>query len=184
MAPPASIPVEFRTNETADANENSPTGSVILTQKQEMHRQGAAWSEEEADGDERRMVIKRVEPGSYSVDIRPSPGWYVESALYGSVDLLTEDLTVPEGGTTEAIEVTLRNDGAKVSGNVRGRGAASASGMVLLVSSRAPRLVKETRIVNGAFDDQATSRRVHTARSQSIRRTILNTKIRKRCAIT
>ena len=151
VASAASIPVEFRTNETADSNENIPTGSVILTQKQEMNRQGARWSEEEADGDERRMVIKRVEPGSYSVDIRPSPGWYVESALYGSVDLLTEDLTVLEGGTTEAIEVTLRNDGAKVSGNVRGKGAASASGMVLLVSSRAPRFVKETRIANGAF---------------------------------
>ncbi len=151
VASAALIPVEFRTNETADSNENIPTGSVILTQKQEMNRQGARWSEQEADGDERRMVIKRVEPGSYSVDIRPSPGWYVESALYGSVDLLTEDLTVPEGGTTEAIEVTLRNDGAKVSGNVRGKGVAPASGMVLLVSSRAPRLVKETRITNGAF---------------------------------
>jgi hypothetical protein len=151
VTPAPSIPVEFRTNETANSNENIPTGSVILTQKQEMNRQGARWSEQEADGDERRMVIKRVESGSYSVDIRPSPGWYVESALYGSVDLLTEDLTVPEGGTTEAIEVTLRNDGAKVSGNIRGRGAASTSGMVLLVSSRAPRLVKETRITNGAF---------------------------------
>jgi Carboxypeptidase regulatory-like domain len=151
VASAASIPVEFRTNETADSNENIPTGSVILTQKQEMNRQRARWSEQEADGDERRMVIKRVESGSYSVDIRPSPGWYVESALCGSVDLLTEDLTVPEGGTTEAIEVTLRNDGAKVSGNIRGRGAASASGMVLLVSSRAPRLVKETPITNGTF---------------------------------
>jgi len=151
VAPAASIPVEFRPNETADSNENNPTGSVILTQKQEMDRRGASWSEQEADGDERRMVIKRVEPGSYSVDIRPNPGWYVESALYGSVDLLTEDLTVPEGGTTEAIEITLRNDGARVSGNIRGKGAASTSGMVLLVPSRAPRLVKVAQIRNGTF---------------------------------
>ena len=97
------------------------------------------------------MVIKRVEPGSYSVDIRPSPGWYVESALYGSVDLVTEDLTVPREERRKRSKITLRNDGAKVSGNVRGKGAASASGMVLLVSSRAPRFVKETRIANGAF---------------------------------
>jgi hypothetical protein len=92
-----------------------------------------------------------VEPGLYSVDIRPTSGWYVESALYGSIDLLTEDLTVPEGGATEAIEIALKNDGASVSGTVRGRGATPASGMALLVSSRAPRMVKEAQIVNGAF---------------------------------
>jgi hypothetical protein len=152
VAAMASIPVDFRTNGGADANENSSASAVILTKKQRNGRRGAAWAELEGEGDDKRMVVKRVEPGSYSVDIRPNPGWYVESALYGSVDVLTEDLTVPEGGTTEAIEVTLRNDGARVSGNVRGRGATAASGMVLLVPSRAPRLVKVTRIVNGAFN--------------------------------
>jgi hypothetical protein len=130
---------------------------VILTQTQRNGRRGAAWSELEADGDDKRMVVKGAEPGIYSVDIRPNPGWYVESALYGSVDLLTNDLTVPEGGTMEAIEITLRNDGASASGNVRGRGVAPASGMVLLVPSRAPRLVKVTPIMNGSFtiDDLA-----------------------------
>ena len=158
VSPNVSIPVTFRTNESgADANQNRPVGMVILTQEKRSAHRAAAWSEQEADGDERRMVIKRVESGSYSVDIRPNPGWYVESARYGSVDLLTDDLKVPEGETTEAIEIKLRNDGARVSGNVRGRGAASASGMVLLVPSGAPRLVKVTRIMNGSFtiDDLA-----------------------------
>jgi hypothetical protein len=145
--------VQFRTNEAAaDPNESSPTGSVILTQQQGTDRRGATWSEQEADGDDKRMVVKRVEPGTYSVDIQPNPGWYVESALYGSVDLLTEDLTVPQGGTTEPVEITLRKDGATVSGHVRGKGAAPASGIVLLVASRVPRLVRVTRIVNGTFD--------------------------------
>ena len=152
VAAMASIPVDFRTNGGADANENSPASAVILTKKQRNGRRGAAWAELEGEGDDKRMAVKRVEPGSYSVDIRPNPGWYVESALYGFVDVLTEDLTVPEGGTTEAIEVTLRNDGARLSGNIRGKGAAGASGIVLLVSSRAPRLVRMTRIVNGAFN--------------------------------
>jgi hypothetical protein len=152
VAPLASIPVDFRTNGGADANGDYPTGRVILTRKKGIDRQGNAWSEQEPDGDDKRIVIKRVEPGTYSVDIHSSnSGWYVESALYGSVDLLTEELTVPEGGTTETIEITLRDDGAKVSGNVRATGAAPASGMVLLVSSRAPRLVKVARIVNGSF---------------------------------
>jgi hypothetical protein len=156
VAPTASIPVDFRTNEAGSgANENNPTGRIILMKNQRNGRLGAAWAELEGegdgDGDDKRMVVKNVEPGAYSVDIRPNYGWYVESALYGSVDLLSEDLTVPEGGTTEAIEVTLRNGGASVSGNVRGRGAAPVSGKVLLVSTRAPRLVRVAQIVNGAF---------------------------------
>jgi len=161
VAPTISIPVSFQRNRTndgaADANENNPAGTVILTQKQPSSRRGLAWSEQEADGDKRRIVVKRVEPGIYTVDIPPNPGWYVESARYGSVDLLSEDLTASEGGTTEPIEITLRNDGATASGNVGGRGVAPASGMVLLVPSRAPRLVKVTPIMNGSFtiDDLA-----------------------------
>jgi len=58
---------------------------------------------------------------------------------------------VPEGGTTEAIEITLRNDGASASGNVHASGVAPASGSVLLVPSGAPRLLKVARITNGTF---------------------------------
>jgi hypothetical protein len=152
VAPTTSIPVAFRMNEGgADANENHPAGMVLLTQKQPSARRVTAWSEQEADGDERRLIVKRVEPGAYSVDIHPTSGWYVESARYGSLDLLTEDLIVPEGGTTEAIEITLRNDGASASGNVRGKGSSPANGVVLLVPNHAPRLVNVARITNGTF---------------------------------
>jgi hypothetical protein len=148
----ATIPVDFRTNGSGPhEKENPPTGRVILTKAQQNGRRGTAWSELESDGDEKRMVINGAEPGSYLVDIRPNPGWYVESALYGSVDLLTEELTVSEGGTTEAIEITMRNDGASVSGNVRGKGATPATGLVLMVSSRAPRMVEAAEIMNGTF---------------------------------
>jgi hypothetical protein len=159
VTPTASIAVIFRTNESgAEANENRFLAMVLLTRKQSNLRgHGSEWAQREGDGPETRLVVKRVEPGIYSADIRPNSGWYVESAVYGSVDLLREDLTVPEGGTTDAIEITLRNDGARVSGTVRGKGAASATGLVLLVSSRAPREVKATQVVNGTFtlDDLA-----------------------------
>jgi hypothetical protein len=153
VAPTVSIPVIFRTNESgADANENHFLAAVVLMRKpSSMLHHGNAWSQWEGEGTERRVVVKRVEPGIYSVDIRPNSGWCVESASYGSVDLLTEDLTMPEGGTTEAIEIRMRKDGASVSGTVRGGGATPASGIVLLVSGRAPRIVKEAQIVNGAF---------------------------------
>lgn len=152
VAPTVSIPVVFRTNEgSAGANENNPAGMLLLTKKQLSARRVTAWSEPEADGDERRLVVKRVEPGAYSVDIQPTSGWYVEAARYGSIDLLTEDLIVPEGGTTEAIEITLRNDGASVSGNVRARGSSPANGVVLLVPNHAPRLVNVAPFTSGTF---------------------------------
>ena len=70
VAPVVSIPVDFRANGGADANENNPTGRVMLTQKQEVERRGTAWSEQESDGEENHIVIKGVDPGAYSVDIR------------------------------------------------------------------------------------------------------------------
>ena len=158
VAPTASIPVDFRTSDAgADSHENNPIGTVFLMEKQPSARPRSAWSQSEGDGEQSRAVIKRVEPGIYWVDIRANFGWYVESARYGSVDLLTDELMVPEGGTMEAIEIMLRNDGAKVSGNVRGKGSVPASGVVLLVSSRAPRLVRVAQIVSGTFaiDDLA-----------------------------
>ena len=50
----------------------------MLTKNQRNGRRGAAWAEleGEGDGDDKRMVVKRVEPGSYSVDIRPN-SWVV-----------------------------------------------------------------------------------------------------------
>jgi hypothetical protein len=152
VAATVSIPVVFRTNEGgADANENSPAAMVILKQSQGRARNFGTWSDAESDEDKRRMVVTGVEPGIYSVDLRANPGWYVESARYGVVDLLTEDLTVPEGGTTEGIEIALKNDGASVSGNVHAKGTAPESGRVLMVPSHAPRLVKATRITNGTY---------------------------------
>jgi hypothetical protein len=151
-APTVSIPVTFRTNPgSADANQSSPTGAVFMIQKRVAASGISAWSQPETDGDNERIAVKRVEPGAYSVEIHPNSGWYVESARYGAVDLLAEDLTVPDGGTTEAIEITLRSDGASASGNVRASGVAPASGSVLLVPSGAPRLLKVARITNGTF---------------------------------
>jgi hypothetical protein len=152
VSPMASIPVEFRTSDTrADASEDIPLGRIFLRGKERSGRRGPAWSEQESDTNERKIVVKRVEPGSYAVDVHPNFGYYVESARYGSIDLLTDDLTVPEGGSTETIVVVLRNDGATLNGNVRGAGGAPAVGMVLLVPSRAPRLAQVARVANGAF---------------------------------
>jgi hypothetical protein len=150
VVPIVSIPVMFRrSGASEDGNDRNPAGMLLLTQKQLGDRVS---SRTEENGDRSRLVVKGVEPGTYSVDIWPNGGWYVESARYGSVDLVTDDLTVPDGGTTENIEVTLKNDGATLSGTVRGgSGGTSATGTVLLVPGRAPRRAQVTQIMNGTF---------------------------------
>jgi hypothetical protein len=154
VAPLVSIQVAFRSDMSGEnGNDDKPTGMVTLTRNQARGHGATVWSQPESDEDRRRMVVKGVEPGAYSVDIRTFGPWYVESARSGSIDLVTGDLTVPEGGgATEEIEVTLRNDGASLSGNVHGgSGGTPATGMVLLVPGRAPRLTQVTRITNGTF---------------------------------
>src|SRR5207247_10280608 len=44
--------------------------------------------------------------------------FYVQSANSGSLNLLESDLSVAAGGSPEPIEITLRDDGASLSGNV------------------------------------------------------------------
>jgi hypothetical protein len=153
VAPVVSIPIIFRRNGVGeDGNNRDPAGRVLLTQNHLGVMRRDVWSQLGENEGQRRVVLKGVEPGTYWADIRSNRGWYVESARCGSVDLMIDDLTVPEGGTTEAIEITLRDDGATLSGSVRGgSGETTATGAVLLVPGRAPRLAQVTQVMDGTF---------------------------------
>lgn len=54
--------------------------------------------------------LRGVQPGKYMVRARPTFGGYVQSARSGNVDLLREELIVPEDGTVAPIEVVVRDD--------------------------------------------------------------------------
>jgi hypothetical protein len=62
--------------------------------------------------------IPNVAPGTYRLEINTTGEWWVKSARSGDVDLLSDDLTVPEGGQPESIEVTLRDGAGMVTGTV------------------------------------------------------------------
>jgi hypothetical protein len=64
------------------------------------------------------LVMPKVPAGSYTVEVLASGSWYVRSAQCGGTDLLREPLTVTSGTQIPAIEVTLRNDGATLTGHV------------------------------------------------------------------
>jgi hypothetical protein len=65
-----------------------------------------------------KWVVKNVERGTYIVDVWPSGREYVQSARLGGVDLLREPVTIDS--EQDPIEVTLRDDGAELSGTVEG----------------------------------------------------------------
>jgi hypothetical protein len=60
-----------------------------------------------------------VSDGRYWVQVSPHRG-YVASLTSGGVDLLREMLVVAPGSTSAPIYVTLRDDGAKLSGTIAG----------------------------------------------------------------
>ncbi|MGB7495604.1 MAG: hypothetical protein WBQ61_07725 [Candidatus Acidiferrum sp.] len=67
--------------------------------------------------DGKALVIEDAMPGHYRVDVRSAQG-YAASIESGGVDLLKQPLVVGWGGGTPPIEVTVRNDGATVTGTV------------------------------------------------------------------
>lgn len=88
------------------------------------------------DGGPRR--IEGLIPGTYLVEARPMQQGYVAALQCGSVNLLRDDLTIAPGGAPPPIEVTLRDDGAKLEIAVMGSGE-PAGEMVVVYSEDAPR---------------------------------------------
>lgn len=75
------------------------------------------WSDLQGDRNP-SLTMPEVPPGAYTVEVFASGSWYVRSAQSGATDLLREPLTVTAGAQIQPIEVTLRNDGAMLTGRV------------------------------------------------------------------
>ena len=82
--------------------------------------------------------IQNVKPGTYQAQFMTASPWCVKSAQAGNVDLLSEDLSVTLGAHPPAIEVTLRDGAASISGSVV-QTAPGPPATVLLVQPRSQR---------------------------------------------
>ena len=88
-------------------------------------RSGRAFAATSVEGTgNRTLVIDNVKPGRYGVSA--SGDGYVASIESGGSDLMKQPLVVGMGGGVPPIEVTLRDDGAEVSGTVEGVNAEAA----------------------------------------------------------
>ena len=65
------------------------------------------------------LALEGARPGRYRVVVSPHRG-YAASVSSGGVDLLHEDLVLGQNGTSAPIEITLRDDGATLTGTVTG----------------------------------------------------------------
>ena len=80
------------------------------------------------------LVVENIQPGTYTVRVSPRRG-YVASATVNGLDVLHKPLVVAAGSGVPPLDVTLRDDFAKLSGTVAkaGSGDASANGGYTMV---------------------------------------------------
>lgn len=149
----ANIPVDFVSEKGATGEEESVRmeggipGVIVSLVPTSSLRQAVNWWR----GSE---GIQNVEPGTYSVQIQNMSRLWVKSAKSGSVDLLTDDLTVAEGGKAAPIEITFRSDSGSVSGTVTPANQAWLPTVFLVQPQGKKNFVKAVRAQSGSFDIQ------------------------------
>jgi hypothetical protein len=93
------------------------TVQVVLNPIEDFPFRGGGGVRPGSGGDEDTLVIPNVGPGRYWVRVYGNPG-YAASVVSGGVDLLHGDLVVGLGAAIPAIEITVRDDGAEVTGTI------------------------------------------------------------------
>ena len=98
----------------------------------DVHIDNVEYQAEKANGG---LAFRNLAPGRYSVDMSTTAPWYVRSARIGATDLLREDLVIGSGHRAEPLEIVLRDDGARLKGNILADGQ-SAGGWVLVCADQ------------------------------------------------
>jgi hypothetical protein len=86
------------------------------------------------------LQIPGVPPGVYSVQVTPNGPWYVQSARSGSLNVLTQPLTVEAGSAVQPIEVVLRDDFASLDGSVALGADTTAATLIAIPEGGQPRI--------------------------------------------
>lgn len=133
MAPVMSIPVVVHLQSRSSSsgapasagrwNESRPPLSVGLLPTQPNATESFSTYQHRGPGNF-GLVLQNIEPGTYSVSLTPQQPWYVQSASYGQTNVLYDDVTVA-AAQSYPLEVTLRDDGASLTINVRDLGSAA-----------------------------------------------------------
>ena len=161
LGPMISIPISVRTESRAPAGTGamnysrpSPQGlsspGPPLAARLLASKPGTSDSYATLEGPpgQQSLILRNVEAGRYSVELMPQPPWYVQSAEYSQINLLTDDLTLTDEVPPLTMEVILRNDVATLSGTVIPRSGADVPATVVVISERLPKASPRTGYYN------------------------------------
>jgi hypothetical protein len=126
LAPVPLIPITVRMESRDSSNLNNPRWSQqrppisvrLISTAMLATEAGSNFVQQ---GGQQIMALQNVEPGKYSADVTPWGPWYVQSAQYGTTNLLSDDVTIASG-QSYPIEIVLRDDGATLTGSLKHNG--------------------------------------------------------------
>jgi hypothetical protein len=87
------------------------------------------------------VVLRNILPGHYRVEFGRSGRYYVAAATAGQTDLLRDDLVIGAEGSSEAIEIYVRDDAGALEASVESNGNKFGAA-VFAVSEEFPNLVE------------------------------------------
>jgi hypothetical protein len=103
-------------------------------------------------GQPSELVFQNVPPGKYALAVNPNGNWYVQSARWGDVDALQDDLNVSSGGALPPLEIVLRDDGGSLSGTIQSDGSESWCQVIVVPDRNHSQIKTETLGSGTQFD--------------------------------
>lgn len=146
LAPAVSIPIVVRMDTHASSG-GGPSATNLQRPPVSVHlipqdiTVGELFSTAEPNGN--GIMLQNVDFGTYTVDLRPLPPWYVQSASYGQMNLLYDDITVSPG-QSYPMDVVLRDDGATLSGTLKSSSGTPQRVNVVILAQPASKLGAHT----------------------------------------
>jgi hypothetical protein len=115
--------VEVRLNDERTKSTNAQPGllrnfGVRLVPREELGAANTVGIQPPKSPEDETLVFTNVSPGSYWVRAGETPWGYMAAVSSGVNDLLRQPLVVGFGAAAPPIEITIRDDGAQIDGNV------------------------------------------------------------------
>jgi len=157
----ANIPASVRIPASSDsAEQQAPVIQLFLSPKDTMSQNAIPFAPAENPENPQVSAISKgsflgVIPGAYQLAFAVgsnSNSYYIESASWGSVDLLRDDLVLDDSASVSPVDIVFRDDAANLNGTVVSDGHPVPS-MVVLLSDKRTR----TRFLSTSPDGRFTS---------------------------
>jgi hypothetical protein len=152
LAPAVSIPISVRLDAHASSTSNASTGasrrppvSVHLIPQDLTTAELFSNAEPNGSG----LVLQNIDFGTYSVDVKAQPPWYVQSANYGQTNVMYDDITVAPG-QGYPMDIVLRDDGASLSGSLKSSGGTPEHATIVILPQPVSKL--GARTIQGITD--------------------------------